>query len=124
MMIRHRRQGRSMRLDRNKRHTLYSEWKAERIKAMEKRTPHQVMVDAAYQAANQNDNYYSGLVARIEARQESKVPIAGAGAVEFLSYASDFAKASIPYTGIVGQFSYGAFETAERIARSRSGINE
>lgn len=102
----------------------YDDWKADRTKAMEQRTPHQVMVDAAYQAANQNDNYYFGLADRIEAREESKMPIAGAGAVEFLSYASDFAKASIPYTGIVGQFSYSAFETAERIARFKTGINE
>lgn len=102
----------------------YDDWKADRREAMAARTPHRVMLDAAYQAANQNNNYYRGLADRIEARQESKMPTAGAGAVEFLSYASDFSKASIPYTGIVGQFSYGVFETAERIARSRTGINE
>jgi len=102
----------------------YDDWKADRTKAMAERTPMRVMKDAAYQAANQNENYYAGLAARIDAREESKMPVAGAGGVEFLSYASDFAKASIPYTGIVGQFTYGAFETAERIARSRTGINE
>ena len=102
----------------------YDDWKADRRKAMAERTPMRVMKDAAYQAANQNDGYYEGLAARIDAREDSKIPIAGAGAVEFLSYASDFAKASIPYTGIVGQFTYGAFETAERIARFRTGIDE
>ena len=96
----------------------YDDWKADRRKAMAERTPMRVMKDAA------NENYYAGLAERIDAREESKMPVAGAGGVEFLSYASDFAKASIPYTGIVGQFSYGAFETAERIARSRTGINE
>ena len=102
----------------------YDDWKADRRKAMAERTPTRVMRDAAYQAANQNDNYYAGLAHRIDAREKSKMPIAGAGGVEFLSYASDFAKASIPYTGIVGQFTYGAFEVAERIARYKSGINE
>lgn len=102
----------------------YNQWKAERLQAMANRTPQRKMLDAAYQSANQNENYYAGLASRIEAREQAKMPTAGAGAVEFLSYASDFSKASIPYTGIVGRFSYAVFETTERLARARSGISE
>lgn len=102
----------------------YEEWKAERAEAMANRSPYRKMLDAHYQALNQNDAYYAGLGARIEAREESKVPVAGAGAVEFLSMASDLAKLSTPFTGIVGRFSYLVFEGAERLVRFETGISQ
>lgn len=104
--------------------TSYSTWKAERAEAMANRTPYRKMIDAHYQALNQNDAYYAGLADRIQAREESKVPVAGAGAVEFLSYASDLAKLSSPFTGIVGRFAYLVFEGAERLARYETGISQ
>ena len=104
--------------------TSYEEWKAERAEAMANRSPYRKMLDAHYQALNQNDAYYAGLADRIQAREESKVPVAGAGAVEFLSYASDLAKLSTPFTGVAGRFAYLVFEGTERLVRYETGINE
>jgi hypothetical protein len=101
----------------------YDDWKADRAKAMAERTPYRVMLDAAYQAANQNDNFYAGLASRIEAREEAKMPIAGEGAVRFLTMASDVTK-PLTRLGFPGLVIYSIFETTERIARFRSGINE
>lgn len=101
----------------------YDDWKADRAKAMAERTPYRMMIDAAYQAANQNDNYYAGLASRIDAREDAKMPIAGEGAVRFLTIASDVAK-PLTRLGFPGLVIYSIFETTERIARFRSGINE
>lgn len=70
-----------------------------------------------------DDAFYFGLGDRIKERQESKVPVAGAGTVEFLSIAGDVTKGVSlffpPFRKIAAMFEY-----AEQIARDKSGINE
>lgn len=70
-----------------------------------------------------DDAFYFGLGDRIKQRQESAVPVAGAGTVEFLSLAGDITKGvSIffpPARKIAAMFEY-----AEQIVRDKSGITE
>ena len=70
-----------------------------------------------------DDEFYFGLGDRIKDRQESKVPVAGAGTVEFLSIAGDVSKGVSlffpPFRKIAGMFEY-----AEKYARKRSGLQE
>lgn len=70
-----------------------------------------------------DDAFYFGLGDRIKQRQESAVPVAGAGTVEFLSLAGDITKGvSIffpPARKIAAMFEY-----AEQIIRDKSGITE
>ena len=70
-----------------------------------------------------DDAFYFGLGDRIKQRQESAVPVAGAGTVEFLSLAGDVSKGvSIffpPARKIAAMFEY-----AEQVARDKSGLTE
>ncbi len=70
-----------------------------------------------------DDAFYFGLGERIKERQESKVPVAGAGTVEFLSLAGDISKGVgfvfPPFRKIAAVFEY-----AEQVAREKSGITE
>lgn len=70
-----------------------------------------------------DDEFYFGLGDRIHARQQSKIPIAGAGAVEAMD------KFSTVFSGI-GYIWPPArkialmFESIEQLARERSGLTE
>ena len=70
-----------------------------------------------------DDAFYFGLGDRNKQRQESKVPVAGAGTVEFLSLAGDVSKGIgfvfPPFRKIAAMF-----EFAEEIARDESGLTE
>lgn len=70
-----------------------------------------------------DDEFYFGLGDRIKERQESKVPVAGAGTVEFLSIAGDLTKGIgivfAPFRKIAAMFQF-----AEEIAREESGLTE
>ena len=70
-----------------------------------------------------DDEFYFGLGDRIKTRQESKVPVAGAGTVEFLSIAGDVRKGIgfvfPPFRKIAAMFEY-----AEQITRDKSGLTE
>ena len=70
-----------------------------------------------------DDEFYFGLGDRIKQRQESKVPVAGAGTVEFLSIAGDVTKGIgvfVPPFRKLASF----IEFAEKIAREKSGITD
>jgi len=97
------------------------QWKAERQQYLDSRPPSQVIRDLRYQQYNKNDAYYTSLTERINARQEDKIPLGGAGAIEFLSIASDVTK---PFVRFGAPFAviHGIFETTERIARLKTGI--
>ena len=98
----------------------YDDWKADRQRYLDARSPSKVLQDLRYQSYNKNDAYYYGLEERINARQEDKLPLPGAGAVEFLSLASDMTK-PLSRFGWPGTVIYSIFETTERIARFKSG---
>lgn len=70
-----------------------------------------------------DDDFYFGLGDRIKQRQESKVPVAGAGTVEFLSLAGDVSKGIgfvfPPFRKIAAMF-----EFAEEFFREESGLTE
>lgn len=70
-----------------------------------------------------DDEFYFGLGDRIKDRQETKVPVAGAGTVEFLSIAGDVSKGVgiffPPFRKIAAMFQY-----AEEVVREKSGITE
>lgn len=70
-----------------------------------------------------DDEFYFGLGDRIKERQESKVPVAGAGTVEFLSIAGDVSKGIgivfPPFRKIAAMF-----EFAEQITKEKSGLTE
>lgn len=70
-----------------------------------------------------DNEFYFGLGDRIKDRQESKVPVAGAGTVEFLSLAGDISKGIglvyPPFRKIAAMF-----EFAEKITREKSGLTE
>lgn len=68
-----------------------------------------------------DDNFYFGLGDRIQDRQDSKVPVAGAGTVEFLSIAGDVTKGVSLFFPPVRKLT-ALFEYAEKIAREKSGI--
>ena len=102
--------------------TSYVEWKAERQKAMDNRSAKQLKFDTIYQQNNLDNDFYFGLSNRIALREQSKVPVAGAGAVQFFSIASTVTRplAKIlpaPFLAIHGMFSF-----TEMVARERAGL--
>lgn len=70
-----------------------------------------------------DDEFYFGLGDRIKTRQESKVPVAGAGTVEFLSIASTITKA-LGFVFPPARKLAALTDYAERTAREKSGITE
>jgi len=121
-------QYRSRRMDRNDPKTGYAQWQAQRQRASNDNTSliQQVAygqsLDSAYKAANKNDSFYFGLNGRILERQESKIPIAGEGAVIFFSAANTVTRplakiAPFPFLAINGMFNF-----TEKIARQRAGL--
>ena len=70
-----------------------------------------------------DDEFYFGLGDRIKDRQESKVPVAGAGTVEFLSIAGDVTKGIAVFFPPARKIA-SMFEFAEQYARKRSGLLE
>jgi len=118
---------RTRRMDRNDPKTGYSQWLAQRQTASDANTSliHNVplgqSLDSAYREANQNDSFYFGLDGRIQERQQSKIPIAGEGAVIFfsalnnvLSVASKLNPIFLPVKGLA--------RYTEQVAREKSGI--
>jgi len=99
----------------------YEDWKAERQAAMDARTPSQLALDQAYQQANQSDAFYYGLESKIEERQQSKIPIAGAGAVTFFSGLTTTLKLGSRVFPFLAPL-YGLSRTTEQVARQKSGI--
>ena len=121
MIIRYRPEGQSMRADRNKPHTLYSQWKQERQAAMDARTPFRIEQDRRYQGYNKNEAFYTGLPDRIQDREQAKIPIAGRGAVTFFSGLSDvlrWGSKVVPLFAPVAALS----KFTETVARKKSGI--
>ena len=70
-----------------------------------------------------DDEFYFGLGDRIKDRQESKVPVAGAGTVEFLSIASTFTKGLSLFFPPARKLA-ALTEYAEKVVRERSGIQD
>ena len=68
-----------------------------------------------------DDEFYFGLGDRIKDRQESKVPVAGAGTVEFLSIAGGVTKGVSFFFPPVRKLT-ALIDFAEKLARERSGI--
>ena len=68
-----------------------------------------------------DDKFYFGLGDRIKDRQESKVPVAGAGTVEFLSIASNVTK-GVSFFYPPARKLTALIEYAEKVAREKSGI--
>ena len=103
-------------------HTSYVEWKEERQKAMDNRSAKQLKFDTIYQQNNLDNDFYFGLTNRIALREQSKVPVAGAGAVQFFSIASSVTRqlariAPAPFLPINAMFSF-----TEMVARERAGL--
>lgn len=70
-----------------------------------------------------DDEFYFGLGDRIKQRQETKVPVAGEGTVQFLSIAGDVTKGIgifVPPFRKLAAF----IEFAERTVREKSGLTE
>lgn len=70
-----------------------------------------------------DDAFYFGLGDRIKDRQESKVPVAGAGTVEFLSISGNVTKGVSLFFPPARKLA-SIFEYAEKVARDKSGITE
>ena len=70
-----------------------------------------------------DDQFYFGLGDRIKDRQESQVPVAGAGTVEFLSIAGDVSKGISLFFPPARKIA-AMFEYAEQYIRKRSGLLE
>ena len=68
-----------------------------------------------------DDKFYFGLGDRIKDRQESKVPVAGAGTVEFLSIAGNVTK-GVSFFFAPARKLTALIEYAEKVAREKSGI--
>ena len=100
---------------------IYEDWKAERQAAMDARTPGQLAWDQAYQQANQSDAFYYGLESKIEERQQSKIPIAGAGAVTFFSGLTSTLKWGTRVAPFLTPL-YFLSRTTEYVAREKSGL--
>ena len=99
----------------------YEDWKAERQAAMDARTPSKLALDQAYQQANQSDAFYYGLESKIEERQRSKIPIAGAGAVTFFSGLTSTLKWGTRVLPFLTPL-YILSRTTEQVARQKSGL--
>jgi len=121
MIIHHRRQGQSMRADRNKSHTLYSEWKAERQASLDARSPFQLIRDRRYQGFNKNESYYTGLPDRIQDRQDSKMPVAGQGAVTFFGDLTTVLKLGSKLVPLFIPV-YLLSRVTEEVAKEKSGL--
>ena len=100
---------------------MYEDWKAERQAAMDARTPGQLQLDRVYQVANQSDAFYYGLESKIEERQQSKIPIAGAGAVTFFSGLTTTLKWGTRVVPFLTPL-YLLSRTTEFVAREKSGL--
>lgn len=118
---------RSRRMDRNDPKTGYSQWLAERQSASNNETSlvqqlaYGQSLDSAYREANQNDSFYFGLNGRIQERQQSKIPVAGEGAVTFfsalnnvMSVASKLFPLFLPIKALT--------KLTEQVAREKSGL--
>tara|TARA_Y100000361_G_scaffold131009_1_gene127403 strand:+ start:399 stop:674 length:276 start_codon:yes stop_codon:yes gene_type:complete len=68
-----------------------------------------------------DDKFYFGLGDRIKDRQESKVPVAGAGTVQFLSIANTITK-GLGFVFPPARKLATLTEYAEKTAREKSGI--
>ena len=97
----------------------YEDWKAERQAAMDARTP--TLLDAAYKRANLNDSFYYGLESQIEKRQQSKIPIAGEGAVTFFSGLTNVLRWGSKVSPFLTPL-YLLSRTTEYVAREKSGL--
>lgn len=70
----------------------YNDWKADRQDYLDSRSEWKVMMDSiAYKKYNTDESYY-GLGDEIKARQESKIPKAGEGTINFFSDLSYWTK--------------------------------
>ena len=68
-----------------------------------------------------DDEFYFGLGDRIQARQDAKIPVAGAGTVEFLDKTGGlFKRLGLFFTP--ARKIAAIIEVAEQIAREKSGI--
>jgi hypothetical protein len=121
LIIRYRPEGQSMRGDRNKVHTIYSQWKQERQAAMDARTPFRIEQDRMYQGFNANEAYYTGLPDRIQDREQARMPIAGRGAVTFFSGLSDVLRWGSKVQPLFTPLAVLS-EVTEQTARRKSGI--
>lgn len=99
----------------------YEDWKAERQQYLDSRSSYQVQLDELWQLANTSNEFYFGLGKQIDQRESSKVPVAGAGTVEFLSIASELMKVPARFF-IPARVVYGLLEGAEYLAREKSGL--
>ncbi len=70
-----------------------------------------------------DDKFYFGLGDCIKTRQESKVPVAGAGTVEFLSIAGTITK-GIGFVFPPARKLAALTEYAEKVLREKSGLTE
>ena len=99
----------------------YEDWKAERQQYLDSRSETRLQADRAWQSMNTNNEFYFGLGKRIDQRESSKVPVAGAGTVEFLTIASGILKVPARFFLPV-RVLYGMTEGAEMLARERAGL--
>lgn len=100
----------------------YEQWKEDRQAYLDSRSSWQVMKDTiAFEKYNSDKAYYS-LAADIKERQDSKVPVAGAGAVEFFSIGAALTK-PLTRTGWPGVYVNALFKMGEQYFRYRSGID-
>jgi len=81
----------------------------------------EVVNDYWRQRSQTDDEFYFGLGDRIKDRQESKVPVAGAGTVEFLSIAGNVTK-GVSFFFPPARKLTALIEYAEKVAREKSGI--
>lgn len=99
----------------------YEMWQDERQAYLDSRSDWQIMMDTlAFQRYNPDEAYYS-LADEIKERQDSKVPIAGAGAVEFFSTGAALTK-PLAKLGWPGAYVAGLFKLGEQYFRYKSGI--
>ena len=89
---------------------------------MDNRSDKQLKFDTIFQQNNLDNDFYFGLSSRIALREQSKIPVAGAGAVQFFSIASTVTRplakiAPFPFLAINGMFSF-----TEMVAREKAGL--
>jgi hypothetical protein len=98
-----------------------SQWKEDRQEFLDSRSDWQVMMDnIAYKKYSTDESFY-GLAEEIRARQESKMPIAGEGAVMFFSELTYWGK-PLSKLGWPALLIYTAFEGMERWLKYETGI--
>ena len=88
---------------------------------MDASTPGKLALDQDYQQANHSDAFYYGLESKIKERQQSKIPIAGAGAVTFFSGATSTLKWGTRVAPFLTPL-YLLSRTTEFVAREKSGL--